>query len=278
MDQGYSRTAAPKDTTMTQREINLGFMSMRHAALPERCAAAARAGFNGVSLRADQWQQLRDDGWDGPRIQALLAEHGLRVSEIEPLRLMRDDLLQAVEEMVRAFGAPRVQVTPPLDGKPVVMDSAARWLRDVAARLPDTELAIEFLPPTCVPDVAAAQRLIGMAGGAPNLGLCVDTWHVFRGDGLASLAGIDPQRVFMIQINDGPLQPTVTDYIDDCIRFRVPCGEGEFDLSGFLRMLPLSVPVNVEVINTELDKRDPAEVARLLYGTTAATLLRCGCR
>ena len=29
---------------------------------------------------------------------------------------------------------------------------------------------------------------------------------------------------------------------------------------------------------TELDKRDPAEVARLLYGTTAATLLRCGCR
>ena len=114
-----------------------------------------------------------------------------------------------------------------------------------------------------------------MPGSRPvNLGFCVDTWHVFRGGGLASLAGIDAKRVFMIQINDGPLKPAVADYIDDCIRFRVPCGEGEFDLTGFLAMLPLSVPVNVEVINTELDKRDPIEVARLLYETTASTLSR----
>ena len=42
---------------MSQREINLGFMSMRHATLPERVGAAAAAGFSGISLRADRWQE-----------------------------------------------------------------------------------------------------------------------------------------------------------------------------------------------------------------------------
>ena len=40
---------------MAAREINLGFMSMRLATLPERAAAAAQAGFQGVALRADRW-------------------------------------------------------------------------------------------------------------------------------------------------------------------------------------------------------------------------------
>ncbi|MCY7308335.1 MAG: hypothetical protein LH632_19835 [Rhodoferax sp.] len=78
--------------------------------------------------------------------------------------------------------------------------------------------------------------------------------------------------MFVIQINDGPIQPTVEDYIDDCIRFRQPCGEGSFDLLGFLRLLPPDVPVNVEVISTELDKRPATEVARLLFESTERCL------
>ena len=53
---------------MAKREINLGFMSMRHASLPDRIAAAADAGFDGISLRADQWQQLRASGWEKIRL------------------------------------------------------------------------------------------------------------------------------------------------------------------------------------------------------------------
>ncbi len=257
---------------MPKQQINLGFMSMRHAGMRQRVEAAAGAGFDGISLRADQWQQTRDSGWDATRIQSLLLQHGLRVSEVEPMRFLRDDLLDTVEEMVQAFKVPRVQVTPPLDGKPLDLDRVARWLRRAAARLPDTQLAIEFLPPTSVPDAPSAQRLIDLAGAAPNLGFCVDSWHVFRGGGLASLEAIDAQRVFVIQINDGPMQATVDDYIDDCIRFRQPCGDGAFDLRGFLRLLPPQAPVNVEVINTELDKRPAAEVARLLFESTQRCL------
>lgn len=263
---------------MATRDINLGFMSMRHATLPERVAAAAQAGFNGIALRADRWAETLRSGWSGPRIRALLEPHGLRVSEIEPLRLLRDDLLDAVVEMVQALDVPRVQVTPPIDGTPVDLTQAAQWLRKASARLRGTQLAIEFLPPTDVPDAAAALRLIEQAGGAPNLGLCVDSWHVFRGAGLASLAGLDVARVHAIQINDGPLRATVPGYIEDCIRFRVPCGHGAFDLPGFLRLLPPSMPINVEVINEELDRLPPMELAQLLYDSTVATLQACGRR
>jgi sugar phosphate isomerase/epimerase len=257
---------------MTGREINLGFMSIRHASLRERVAVAAQAGFDGIALRADRWADALREGWTLPRIRALLDEHGQRVSEIEPLRLLRDDLLDAVAEMAPGLGVPRVQVTPPIDGSPLDLAAAARWLGAAAARLPQVQFAIEFLPPTAVPDAPAALQLIAQAGGAPNLGLCVDSWHVFRGGGLASLDGLDPRRVFAIQINDGPLQPTVPDYIDDCIRFRQPCGAGQFDLQGFLQRLPADTPVNVEVISEDLDRLPALQVAQRLHATTVAAL------
>lgn len=257
---------------MTTREINLGFMSMRHAPLDQRAAVAAAAGFQGLALRCDQWQQMRDSGWSVARVRELLADHRLRVSEIEPVRFQREDLLQAACEMVEAFDAPRVQVTPPLEAGPLDLDAAARWLAHASARLPRTQLSIEFLPPTPVPDAAAAQRLIDAAGGQANLGFCVDSWHVFRGGGLDSLRGIDPLRVFTLQINDGPLAPTIGDYIEDCLRFRQPCGEGAFDLTGFLRALPATAPINVEVISEQLDRRPAAEVAALLMATTRAAV------
>ena len=263
---------------MVPRDINLGFMSMRNAPLPERAAVAAQSGFQGIALRADRWQEMRADSWDVARVQALLDTHGLVVSELEPLRFLRDDLLESVAEMAHAFHVPRVQVTPPIDGSATDLQKTAAWLKNTAAMLPDVQLAIEFLPPTNIPDAPSALRLIDMAGGAPNLGLCVDSWHVFRGGGLASLKGIDAKRVFMVQINDGSMQPTIPDYIADCLLYRLPCGEGEFDLDGFMRMLPASAPVNIEVINQELDKRAPAEVARLLYQTTVAMLESCGRR
>lgn len=263
---------------MTPRDINLGFMSMRHATLPERAAAAAQAGFRGIALRADRWQEMQANGWDAPRVRALMDSHGLRVSEIEPLRFLRDDLLDAVVEMVHSFHVPRVQVTPPLDGSAAAVEQVAAWLKNAAARLSGTQLAIEFLPPTNVPDAPTAQRLIDKAGGAANLGFCVDSWHVFRGGGLASLKGIDPERVFMVQVNDGHMQATVPDYIEDCLLYRLPCGKGEFDLAAFMQLLPASAPVNVEVINEGLDKSAPADVAQLLFKTTVAMLEQCGRR
>ena len=78
---------------------------------------------------------------------------------------------------------------------------------------------------------------------------------------------LDPTKLFQ--------QLEAADKYPDTLRFRQPCGEGQFDLLSFMRMLPASAPVNVEVINEELDKRAPADVAKHLFATTAALLEKC---
>ena len=44
-------------------------------------------------------------------------------------------------------------------------------------------------------------------------------------------------RVFAVQMNDGPRRPQLDDYKQDCMVNRVPPGEGEFDCVGFVRLL-----------------------------------------
>ena len=48
------------------------------------------------------------------------------------------------------------------------------------------------------------------------------------------LRRLPAELVVRIQMNDGPLEPTIAGYKDDCLRHRVPPGEGAFDLDGFL--------------------------------------------
>ena len=62
-------------------------------------------------------------------------------------------------------------------------------------------------------------------------------------------------RVFAVQMDDGPIAPTIDDYKADCMAFRVPPGDGEFDCVGFVRLLQgigVTCPISLEVCSTEL--------------------------
>jgi sugar phosphate isomerase/epimerase len=126
------------------------------------------------------------------------------------------------------------------------------------------EVAFEFLPFTGVRDVDQALALFAAAGDPPNAGLCVDSWHVFRGAGLGQLDGLDPARVNVVQFDDGPLEPVLDDYLQDTLHHRCLPGDGQFDLVAFLRALPADVPLSVEVIDDDLDALPTADaVARI---------------
>jgi len=257
--------------TVVQPEINLAYMSMRDASMSDRVSAAAAAGFNGIGLRPEEVFGLRARGWDNSRIRDLVAAHGIRVSEIEPLRIFRDDLLEMSVELARFFETPRIQVAPPFEPT-LDFEAAASWLRKAADRLAPSVLAIEFIPTTGLADLPATDQLIEMIN-RPNVGSCVDAWHVFRGAGIESLAGLNPALVSVVQISDGAMTPALDDYIADCVRHRHPVGEGEFPLADFLSIMPASAPVSVEVISLELDALPPAQVARRLYETTYAAVV-----
>ncbi len=252
----------------------LSHFSVRSATFPERCAAAVAGGFTGLGLYVGAYHRLLAEGWTDAELAAELEAHGLRLVEVETLPLDRLDRLDAVAHVAGTFGAHHVQVVPPFaDRWPVAR--LAEAVAVVAGRVAPAQVALEFLPFTCVPDARSALGVVA-ASGHPGAGLCVDSWHVFRGAGLASLDGLPAAAVVSIQLDDGRLERVPDDaYVADTLANRLPPGDGEFDLAGFLAELPPGVPVGVEVPSDRLEALgDPVAVGRLLGAATRRVLGR----
>ncbi|WP_448624273.1 sugar phosphate isomerase/epimerase family protein [Geodermatophilus sp. URMC 64] len=251
----------------------------------ERVRAAADAGFAAMGLYVREYQRLRSEGATDADLNAVLDAHGLRVVEIEALRgwsatgpereaYLADE--RDVFAMSDALGpGHHVQVIGPYTG---TLDDAAEAFAGVCDRAAEHGLcaAIEFLPEmTNIPDADTAMEIVNRAGRA-NGGICLDSWHHFRGaDDDAMLRRIPPERIFAVQIDDGPRRPVDADYYTDCTRYRQVPGEGAFDLVGFLSLLAgmgVRIPLSVEVISEELLQRPAAEVARRLAEGTRAVM------
>jgi sugar phosphate isomerase/epimerase len=89
-----------------------------------------------------------------------------------------------------------------------------------------------------------------------NAGFCVDSWHLTRStNNPADILTLPGERVFCIQLNDGPIVADDPDYYTDTISNRVAPGGGEFALSeiiGNLDAIGASCPLSLEVCSTAL--------------------------
>lgn len=249
----------------------LAHFSVRGANWPDRVAATAQAGFTGVGLYIGEYMRLQEAGWTDATMQTVLDNYGMRVIELEAMRFFTGEE-PVWDHVVATFRPERLQVVPPFSG-PCDRPAAAEWLRTTAERFEPygVKVAIEFLGCSEIDSPAPAVELIERAG-RPNLGLCVDSWHVMRGKGLPGLVGLDPSMVAAIQIDDGPIEPVLPDYIPDCLHYRQALGEGEFPLKEFLSMLPTDAPLSVEVMDDNLDLLPAAVVADRLYRSLVATM------
>jgi sugar phosphate isomerase/epimerase len=250
----------------------------------QRVRAAAEAGFVGIGLSTAEYLRCRAEGQRDVDLRAVLEHYGQRVLEIEVLRgwsstTDRHRYLEserAVCSLSDALGpAHHVQVLGPYEGD---LDQAAQALAEVCDRIADHGLraAIEFLPEmTNIPDAAVAWEIARRAD-RPNAGLCVDSWHHFRGANAPELLRqVPPDRVFAVQIDDGPAVRVDADYYTDCTRYREVPGEGAFDLVGFLQQLTdlgVRQPLSVEVLSDGLRKLPPGEAARRMADGTRRVL------
>jgi sugar phosphate isomerase/epimerase len=247
----------------------------------ERVRAAADAGFAAMGLYIGEYQRLRAEGQTDGDLRAVLDAHGMRVLEIEALRgwtATGPDRQAYLETELAVFGMSdalgpghHVQVIGPYTG---TLDDAAEAFAGVCDRAAEHGLcaAIEFLPEMSnIPDADSAMEIITRAGRA-NGGICLDSWHHVRGaNDDDMLRRVPPERIFAVQIDDGPRRRVDADYYTDCTRYREVPGEGDFDLVGFLRLLAdmgVRVPLSVEVISTALLEQPAGELARTLYEGT----------
>jgi sugar phosphate isomerase/epimerase len=247
-----------------------------------RVACAARAGFTGFGIRyADLDYTLRTQSLEDT--SRVLEDHGMRHVELEFLldwwvtdgekKAACDSRKRFLFEAAAALGARHVKVgdfsnTPcPM---PQLIESFARLCAE--AREYGTAILFEPMPFSYVHSLEGALELVAGAD-APNGGIVFDLWHVVKlGIPYADVARVPKRFLRGIELNDGTFSAP-WDLVEDTLNHRRLCGEGEFDVKGFVKtMLEAGYdgPWGVEVLNREM-RTWPADVlARRASATTRA--------
>ena len=130
---------------------------------------------------------------------------------------------------------------------------------------------VEFVPfITSLPDLRSAVELVH-AVDRNNVGLLIDSMHFFRsGAPWHELDALDVE-VMVAQVNDAPLRRPSDDYGLECMTMRCLPGDGEFDLTRFIRTLKRISPGALwmaEVVNSELLAMPGARAATLIAEKT----------
>jgi sugar phosphate isomerase/epimerase len=269
----------------------------RHVPFGERVDAAMGGGYAGISLWGRDYWAARREGLSDAEIRIVLADHGLSVAEIDPawwwlpgaaevsipveadteevFRYGADELLRLAE----AVGARSLNAVDVFGGSWGI-DDAVEAFAGLCDRAAEHGLLVhlEFLPWSRIPDLATAWEIVRRAGRA-NVGLAVDSWHWFRGGGDAAvLQAIPGDRIFGIQLSDGPRQPEAN-LIEATLHDRRIPGDGEFDLVALiegLRSIRSPAPVGVEVFSDRLHALPALEAAKRVADATRGLLSAAG--
>ncbi|MFN3255231.1 MAG: sugar phosphate isomerase/epimerase family protein [Ilumatobacter sp.] len=230
--------------------------------IDDRITAASAAGFAGLGFFAGQFPTLAAQGYSIGRFRDDLDAASLCLAEVEALSGWADatpsdsylEFEALVWHLVDAFESRYVQAIGPYHG---TIDDAARAFGALCDRAAEhgAVVGLEFLPFTNLTHADDVRRIVEQAG-RPNGGACVDIWHHARGAAdLDMIRAIPSDLITGIQMSDGPLVAQLDDYKQDCLRNRVPPGEGEFDAVGFVRLLldsGVDVPWSLEVCNDDV--------------------------
>jgi len=275
------------------RSLNPGPIGIR---LPMRevLRLAGPAGFEGVDLNIREAARLAQEESVG-HVAGLFREAGLRVgSWALPVNWRGDEAtyreglegLPRLAALGQRLGSLRVCtfVPPASDERP--FEENFRWhvdrLRPIAEALKDhgCRLGLEFIGPKTSRLGRRHEFIYTMGGmlelgeaiGTGNVGLLLDSWHLYTSHGtVEDLGRLRVEQVVCVHINDAPAGVPVDEQIDN-----VRCLPGEtgiIDLAGFLKALKrigYDGPVTPEPFSQKVRQMPPEEAAR----TTGEALTR----
>ena len=241
--------------------------------LDDKLAAAAAAGFDAVEL-------FEPDLIASPRTPAEVRrrceELGLEIALYQPLRdfeAMPDERFEAnlrraeaKFDVMEELGASVVLVCSNVSGHAIDDDAlAAAQLRELAERASARGIRIAYEALAWgrhVRDYDHAWRIVE-AGDHPNLGTCLDSFHILsRGADPSGIRDIPAEKIFFLQLADAP--HLVMDVLQWSRHYRSFPGQGGFDLAGFLgHVLAAGYegPLSLEVFNDVFRQADPRRMA-----------------
>jgi sugar phosphate isomerase/epimerase len=252
------------------------------ASFKDRVAAAAHAGFTGFGIwHADLEHTLRTQSLADMR--RILGDHGMRHIELEFLndwwfkdgerKAACDQRKRLLLEAASALGARHIKVGDFINTAcpmPQLVESFAALCAE--AREHGTAILFELMPFANIHTLAGALELVTGAD-AGNGGIIFDLWHVVKlGIPYADVARIPKRFLRGIELNDGTFTAP-WGMVEDTVNHRRLCGEGEFDVKGFVRtMLDAGYdgPWGIEVLNKEMRAWPAEQLAERAAATTRA--------
>jgi sugar phosphate isomerase/epimerase len=247
----------------------------------DRVQAAAKAGFKGMGIwhsdlahilerrTLQEMKQILDDNGIQHIELEFLADWFMDGEQKKQSDIRKKMLLSAAE----VLGARHVKVGDFLRQQtpmPRLMESFGALCADAADH--GTKIIFELMPFAMIDTLPDALAMISGAG-AKNGGIGIDLWHMVKlGIPYEEVARIPKEYLFAIEINDGTFTAPWSLH-EDTINHRRLCGEGEFDVKGFVAcMLKAGYqgPWGIEVLSAELRKKPLEELVTRAFRTTMA--------
>ena len=248
--------------------------------IAERIAAVADAGWAGIGIAQDDLRHIRDTVGFGT-VRQQIETAGLKYTEVEiltdwwetgPKRERSDEVRHLLFEAATALDARQIKVGTAFDRPLDSIEPLVAPLAELATEAGELgiRIALEPMPFSMVSNVPMGAELVRTVD-LPNCGLFVDSWHVFRaGTALDELRdALTADIVFGVELNDAD-EHVVGTLFEDTINNRRLCGQGCFDLPGFvdtMRRIGFDGPWGVEIISERHRSLELAEALTAAFTT-----------
>jgi sugar phosphate isomerase/epimerase len=247
----------------------------------DRVESAARAGFTGFGLwHADLEHVLKTRSLR--EMKQILDDNGITHIELEFLtdwflegeRKTQSDLCKKLlwdaAEVLRPHHVKVGDFFQETSSMPHLIEAFAGLCAEAAER--GTKVGFELMPFAMIRTLAESLSLVEGAG-AVNGGICLDTWHIVKLKiPFDQLRRIPSQHITSVELNDGTFDCPWSLH-EDTVNHRQFCGEGEFDVTSFIRALQnagYDGPWGVEVLSAELRKWPLERLTTEAFRTTLA--------
>jgi sugar phosphate isomerase/epimerase len=247
----------------------------------QRVESAARAGFTGFGIwHADLAHVLRTRTLN--EMKQILDDNGIQYLELEFLtdwfldgaRKKQSDVSKAMlldaAEALRAHHVKVGDFYQEAASMPRLIETFAELCGEARER--GTKVGFELMPFAMIRTLEDSLQLVEGAG-ASNGGICFDTWHIVKLKiPYAELRRIPAQYIISVELNDGTLECPWSLH-EDTVNHRRLCGEGEFDIKGFIAAIEdagYRGPWGVEVLSEELRKWPLERLTTRAFETTWA--------